>query len=162
MITISPVSRRDYKIWPAEKFAAICDFLIEKYKAQILFLWGPGEIHFIESVRQHMNNQDLGDYAIPTLRETVSLLKFSDFHFGNDNGPMHFANAAGTPSLAVFGRPLMENWIDLSNQKNRGIEFDPGCKHQCTYPDCQLACINDLEVEDVKQELHKSLEFLKL
>lgn len=158
LISISPVSRREYKVWPATYFSAICDFLIETYKAQILFLWGPGEYHFIEAVRNNMKYKDLGDYDIPTLRETVALLKNVNLHVGNDNGPMHFANAAQKPSIAIFGRPLMQNWIEPGNQKHLGIEYDPNCKNACYYPKCQLACIKGVEISAVKELIQKLLK----
>ncbi len=153
LISVSPVSRRDYKIWPATRFSKICDFLIEHYQAQILFLWGPDEHHFVKAVRKNMKNSDLGDYEIPTLRETVSLLKNVRLHIGNDNGPMHFANAAGIPSIAIFGKPLKENWIEANSQKHLGIDFDPGCKNQCYYPKCQLECIENIQVDEVKKAI---------
>ena len=161
LISVSPVSRRDYKIWPASRFSTICDFLIKHYKSQILFLWGPGEYHFVEAVRKGMKNKDLGDYEVPTLRETVALLKKVDLHIGNDNGLMHFANAAGIPSVAIFGRPLMKNWIEPDHRRHLGIEFDPGCKNHCFYPKCQLECLNGVEVDTVKTLIGKLLSSLK-
>ncbi len=148
LISVSPVSRKAYKVWPAQKFAKVCDYLIQEYKAQILFLWGPGEYHFIQSVRNHMRNNSLPDYNIPSIRETVALLEKSDLHFGNDNGPMHFAYAAGIPTVAIFGRPAMENWLPLNNKKHLGIEYNPGCKLTCTYPECGLECL-DINWESV-------------
>jgi heptosyltransferase III len=161
LISVSPVSRRDYKIWPADRFSAVCDFLIENYQAQIIFLWGPGEYHFIEAVRKNMQNRDLGDYEIPTLRETVALLKKVDLHIGNDNGPMHFANAAGRPSIAIFGRPLMENWLEPDSPTHLGIEFDPGCKKKCFYPKCQLECLTGIEIKTVTKTIQSLLNHLK-
>ena len=43
VVSLSPVSRQPYKVWPAERFATIADWLVQKYKAKILFLFGPGK-----------------------------------------------------------------------------------------------------------------------
>ncbi len=158
LISLSPVSRQKYKVWPAADFAWLADRLIQEYKAQILFLWGPGEKHFIQALRREMKEKDLGDYPIPSLGETKALLEKMDLHLGNDNGPMHFAIAAGTPSLAIFGRPRAENWTPPNQNRHLAIEHDPGCKKACHYPHCQLECLRDLKKERVWALLQKQLE----
>lgn len=157
VISVSPVSRQPYKVWPAENFATVCDHLVEKFNAQILFLWGPGEYHFIESVRQQMKHSSLPDYDIPTIGETVGILEKVDLHLGNDNGPMHFAIATGVSTLAIFGRPLKKNWCPPNSSKHLAIEFDPGCKNSCTYPNCQLECLTGTSPQIVIEELNSLL-----
>jgi len=150
LVSVSPVSRQPYKVWPADNFAQICDYLVETYQAQILFLWGPGEYHFVEAVRKKMTQKSLPDYDIPTIAETVALLEQVDLHIGNDNGPMHFAIAAEVPTIAIFGRPLLRNWTPPNSSKHLAIEHDPGCKENCVYPKCELECIRDLNLGGVK------------
>lgn len=149
LISLSPVSRREYKVWPAEYFARVADHLVERYDAQILFLWGPGEYHFIKKVRDQMKRSALPKYEVPTLAETVGLLEQVDLHVGNDNGPMHFAIAAGTKTVAVFGRPLLKNWTPPDHPKHLAVEFDPGCKYHCVFPDCGLECLKGISPEHV-------------
>ncbi len=149
LVSVSPVSRRKYKIWSAEKFAAVCDALVDEWDAQILFLWGPGEYQFIRDVREKMRHAALPDYDIPTISETVALLKRVDLHVGNDNGPMHFAISTSVRTVAIFGRPLQRNWTPPNQNRHLAIEFDPGCKESCHYPDCELECIRDVSVETV-------------
>lgn len=157
LVSVSPVSRREYKVWPAEKFAAVCDALIEKHNAQILFLWGPGEYHFIEAVREKMQFEALPDYNIPTISETVALLKRVDLHLGNDNGPMHFAISTGVRTVAIFGRPLARNWTPPDQKHHLTVEFDPGCKEACHYPKCELECIRQVSVDSVLEKTGKQI-----
>lgn len=154
IISISPVSRREYKVWPAENFAAICDYLIETCSAQILFLWGPGEYGFVKDVRDKMKYEALPDYPVPSISETVALLEHVDLHIGNDNGPMHFAIAAGIPTIAIFGRPKAENWTPPGSQRNLAVEFDPGCKDTCCYPKCGLECLRKVTPEEVVEKIN--------
>ena len=153
VVSLSPVSRQPYKVWPADRFAQVADWLIEKYNAKILFLFGPGEKHFVESVRALMKMPALPDYSVPTLPETLSILKRVDLHLGNDNGIRHFAVAADTPSLAIFGRPWAANWTPPDQTLHHALEFDPGCKKKCVYPKCKLECLKGVNVEAVKTEL---------
>lgn len=158
LVSVSPVSRRDYKVWPAERFADLCDFLIGEYSAQILFLWGPGEYHFIEAVREKMRYAALPDYDIPSISETVALLKQVDLHIGNDNGPMHFAISTGVRTVAIFGRPLMRNWTPPGQDRHLAVEFDPGCKESCHYPKCKLECIRELEPDLPRQKVVEQMD----
>lgn len=158
LVSVSPVSRQPYKVWPAEYFAAVCDSLVETFNAQILFLWGPGEYHFIEDVRKAMKMGSLPDYDIPTIGETVAILEKVDLHLGNDNGPMHFAIAADVPTCAIFGKPLKKNWSPPNSPKHVAIEYDPGCKRTCTYPNCQLECLTGTKPQHVIEQLGKLLQ----
>lgn len=157
LISISPVSRKDYKVWPANHFAEVADFLIEQFNAQVLFLWGPGEHDFVQAVRNSMRCQALPDYDIPSISETVALLKRVDLHIGNDNGPMHFAIATGVKTVAIFGRPLLRNWIPPNQDTHLAVEFDPGCKENCHYPKCELECIRGVSVESVLEKVRKQI-----
>ncbi|MDP7620852.1 MAG: glycosyltransferase family 9 protein [SAR324 cluster bacterium] len=153
VVSLSPVSRQPYKVWPAERFALIADWLIKTYNAKVLFLFGPGELHFIDSVRKAMTQTALPDYAVPTLTETLAILNKVDLHLGNDNGPRHFAVAGGTPTVTIFGRPWAANWTPPQQTLHRTLEYDPGCKNKCVYPKCNLECLEGVTVEAVKTEL---------
>ena len=169
VVSISPVSRQPYKVWPAPNFAKIADCLVEQFGTKILFIHGPGEAHFVHRVRQNMQQQALPDYPIPTLAQTKAIFEKVHLHVGNDNGPCHFAISAGTPTVAVFGKPKAANWTppaDASSNafpRHQAVEFDPGCKNHCTYPQCNhLSCINKVPLEQVKQTVFHLIEQLQL
>jgi ADP-heptose:LPS heptosyltransferase len=160
VVSLSPVSRQPYKVWPPERFAMIADWLVENYKAKILYLFGPGEGHFIDAVRKAMKKKALPDYDTPSLSETLAILNRVDLHLGNDNGPRHFAVACGTPTLTIFGRPWAANWTPPQPTQHRALEFDPGCKNKCTFPKCELECLHGVTVEAVQTELEKMIKTL--
>ncbi len=150
LVSLSPVSRQPYKVWPSESFAEVADWLVEEFQAKILFLWGPGEQHFVDAVRSKMRNPALPDYDVPTLGQTSALLEKARLHVGNDNGPRHFAIAVGTPTVAVFGKPRVVSWTPPESEWHLALEHDPGCKSQCRFPDCGLECLHGVSVEAVK------------
>jgi len=149
LITISPVSRQPYKVWPLENFAEICDYLIERYKVKILFIYGHGEEHFVKRVKSMMNNDTLPLYPPISLAETRAVFEKAVMHIGNDNGLMHIAISAGIPTVAVFGRPMSARWTPPDSSINIGIDYDPGCKKNCTYPECGLECLKSIKTERV-------------
>ena len=142
VISISPVSRQPYKRWPLENFAQLADWLIEQYEVKVLFVYGPGEEEFVDTLRRQMRYEALPNYDPPNLAQTRALFEQVILHIGNDNGPRHFAVAADIPTVAIFGRPLAMNWTPPNQNKHLSFEFNPGCKTQCDYPNCQLECLN--------------------
>jgi len=96
--------------------------------------------------------------GIPDLLQTRALLGKMDIHFGNDNGLRHLAIAARIPTLGIFGKPSAVNWTPPGPTQHRSVEYDPGCKQSCTYPECEhLSCIRDVPVDEVHQALKKLL-----
>ena len=153
IVTISPVSRQPYKVWSGENFAVVCDYLIKHYGAKILFIYGPGEINFVKNVTKHMKEappeipQD-----IPSISQTKAIFELAKLHVGNDNGPMHFAISAKIPTVAIFGQPMAENWTPVSDI-NYAVEYDPGCKTNCTYPKCALECLSKIDPKRVIEKI---------
>lgn len=163
VVSLSPVSRQPYKVWPPKNFAQIADYLIERFNCKILFIYGPGEEKFVEDVRQYMRKEALPDYDVPTLGQTRAIFEKVRLHIGNDNGPCHFAIAAGTPTVAVFGKPKAINWTPPHQQRHQAVEYNPGCKNECTYPQCNhLDCINGVPVKDVQDTVLTLINQLQL
>jgi ADP-heptose:LPS heptosyltransferase len=159
LVALCPVSRQPYKVWPAKHFARIADVLIERYGAQVLLFWGPGEESFVNAVRAEMTYRALPDYPVPDLPRMAALLERCHVYVGNDNGPRHFAIAVGTPTVAVFGRPFPENWTPPGQPLHQAVAYDPGCKANCTYPRCtHLNCINAVPYRAVEQAVESLLE----
>lgn len=163
LVTISPVSRQPYKVWPAQNFAIVADHLVEKFGAKILFVFGPGEEFFVEDVKKHMKTSALPtNYPMPSLAQTKALFERAKLHIGNDNGPAHFAISANIPVITIFGEPRAENWSPTNNQKVVALEHDPGCKSNCVYPRCQLECLTSTSPQIVCSAADKLIAQEKL
>ena len=108
------VSRRDlilgihpgggwlYKLWDAERFAALADRISEKYGAKVLVFAGPDEASLQDQVMNSMKSSPIPVKDVG-LRETAALIQKCDLYIGNDTGPMHIAAAVGTQVVAIFG-----------------------------------------------------------
>lgn len=91
----------EYKLWPPERFAAVADALAREHGAPAALLAGPDDdariAAFAEaSALAHPVARDM------SLRQMAALIAASDLHVGNDTGPMHIADAVGTPAVALF------------------------------------------------------------
>jgi len=160
LVALCPISRRQFRVWPAKHFARLADVLIERYGAKVLLFWGPGEEPFVNAVRAAMIHNALPDYPVPTLRGMAALLEQCHLYVGNDNGTRHHAIAVGTPSVTVFGQSHPEHWTPPGDPRHRGVARDPGCKDRCSYPRCGLECIRDVPFEAVERETESLLELL--
>jgi len=112
VVAFSPVSRRPKKVWPAARFAEVCDRWAERAGLRYLPVFGPGEEPQVERVIERLRHRDAVIYPCPVLPfgALLPLVSRCSFYFGNDNGIRHVAVAAGIPSAAIFGRPNPVSW----------------------------------------------------
>ncbi|MCK4312693.1 MAG: glycosyltransferase family 9 protein [Candidatus Cloacimonetes bacterium] len=130
IIAVSPVSVRSYRVWDAENFAKLCDHLIEKYKVKIIFTWGPGEYHFIESILLKMKNKPNTNYKITNIKQLKAIYEKSSLFIGNDNGPRHIAIISGIPTIGIFSHLYASHWTPPGIRKHIAIQPDkPGIKN---------------------------------
>jgi ADP-heptose:LPS heptosyltransferase len=112
VVAFSPVSRRPGKVWPARRFAEVCDRWTERVGLRYVPVFGPGEEPLVEQVIRQIRHHEAVLYPCPPVSfgALVPLIARCSFYFGNDNGIRHAAIAAGIPSAAVFGPPNPISW----------------------------------------------------
>jgi len=160
VISVSPTSRRHFKRWSLERYALVCDFLISKYKARIILVWGPGEKSVLEKLKAFSKNELIISPPTPTLQELGAILERCDFHFGNDNGTKHIAVAVGAPTLTIYGPPSHVSWTFPDEKKHRWTQTENLCedcekvKHRCK----KLSCLDSIQIEDIVKELKRLLK----
>ncbi|HTB81742.1 MAG TPA: glycosyltransferase family 9 protein [Opitutaceae bacterium] len=154
VLLVHPGSRSPFRLWPAEKFAAVCDRVQDQLGIQAVLVGGPGEKELIEEIRRHAQMHLL------TLEEPLSLPRFAALaRLGtlllcHDSGPMHIAAAVGTPVVALFGsqNPIM--WRPLG--PHHTVLQPPLPCRNCVAPGVCVPgdsyrnyCVQNLEIETV-------------
>jgi heptosyltransferase-2 len=91
------------KRWPAERYAALADRLIDELGAQVLLVGSNAEAGVSLEVSGQMRNQPLTLTGQTDLAELVATLSLVDLLVTNDTGPAHIASALGRPTLVIFG-----------------------------------------------------------
>lgn len=95
---------RAIKQWPETRFRELAEQLVRDRSASIVLTGTPGERAQLEVVRAALppgRVVDLsGDVDLLTAAAVIAQL---DLFVTGDTGPMHLANAVGTPIVAVFG-----------------------------------------------------------
>jgi heptosyltransferase-2 len=91
------------KRWPAERYAALADRLVDELGAQVLLVGSNAEADVSLEVSKQMRNQPLTLAGQTDLAELVATLSLVDLLVTNDTGPAHIASALGRPTLVIFG-----------------------------------------------------------
>jgi len=91
------------KRWPAERYAALADRLIDELGAQVLLVGSNAEAGVSQEVSGQMRRQPLTLTGQTDLAELVATLSLVDLLVTNDTGPAHIASALGRPTLVIFG-----------------------------------------------------------
>lgn len=102
-LVVHPGSRSEFRLWPAEYFAAVLNKIHTDGTASVTFVAGPTEQVLIDNVQRLLN------FPAACIRDTLSLPQLGallaefDALLCHDSGPMHVAAAVGTPVIALFG-----------------------------------------------------------
>ena len=90
------------KRWPAERYAAVGDRLIES-GANVVLIGSPGELDVSQDACKHAQRQPIVLTGKTTVAEAAAIISMADILITNDTGPAHIGAALGTPTLVIFG-----------------------------------------------------------
>jgi ADP-heptose:LPS heptosyltransferase len=112
-ILIHPGSRSPFRIWPADRFAAVADRLQDELGAQVFLVAGPAEQALVQEIRRHAQTHLVALDRAFAVGQFAALLAQSDVFLCHDSGPMHVAAAVGTPVVALFSSQNATIWRPL-------------------------------------------------
>jgi len=156
-VVLSPSASCPSKRWPAERFGELADKISARHPVEILAIGAPAERPLIERLRgaAKVRVHDLsGKLSLGTL---AALLSRAALLISNDSGPVHIANAVGTPAISIFGRRQAglspKRWGPLDS-RSRVVWKDAGCD-PCLAHACEIhfICLDRITAEDVFQEV---------
>lgn len=157
-ISVSPTSRRKFNFYSSDRYAQICDWLMQEFAAKIILVWGPGEEKIVQDVLSKMRSKPIISPTTPTLLELGAVLERCDLHIGNDNGTKHIATAVGKPTFTIYGPNSPLSWTFPDPLRHSYVKKEVDClnceneKHKCK----SLECL-DCSVEEVKTKLREFL-----
>ena len=153
-VAVSPIALWDTKLWEDEKFARLCDRIMEELEVRVIFT-GSGRKK-LESIQSRMRFPALNLGGKTTLRDLAYLYKLSSLVITTDSGPMHIAAAVGTPVVALFG-PTDPSRTGPYGEGHTVIRKELACS-PCFLKKCEIMkCMLDITVEDVYHIVSKNL-----
>lgn len=125
------------KRWPAERYAALADSLIDELSAEVLLIGSPEEVDVSLDVRRRMRNSPIMMTGKTDLAQAAAVLSLVDLLVTNDTGPAHIASALGRPTLVIFGptNPLTTR------------PFSPAAEIVRHPPDCAPCMLRDCPID---------------
>jgi len=145
------------KRWPAERYAALADSLIEKLNAEVLLIGSPDELDVSLEVSRGMRNRVVMLTGKTDLAQVAAVLSSVDLLVTNDTGPAHIAAALGKPTLVIFGptNPLTTRPFSSVAEL---VRHPPDCA-PCMLRDCPIdhRCMTAISPEEVFARAHVML-----
>ena len=146
------------KRWPAERYAALADSLIEKLNAEVLLIGSPEELDVSLELSRSMRNKVFNLTGKTDLSQIAAVLSCVDLLVTNDTGPAHLAAALGRPTLVIFGptNPLTTRPFSSVAEL---VRHPPDCA-PCMLRDCPIdhRCMTAISPEEVFARAHVLLE----
>jgi heptosyltransferase-2/heptosyltransferase-3 len=91
------------KRWPAPRFAALADRIVEETGAKIIVVGHGADQPLARQMRLSMRHPSVDLVGQTTIGQLAALLRRSHLYIGNDSLPLHLAVAVGTPVVGMFG-----------------------------------------------------------
>ena len=120
-VIISPCSSKAYRNWNTQGYAAIADYIKEKYNFNIILTGGNSNIEkqYATDIIQLSSCNPTNLIEKTNIKELLSITKDAVFIISPDSGPAHMATAMATPVIGLYAttnpdraRPyLSSKWI---------------------------------------------------
>ena len=101
-IVLSPGGGWRSKCWPAERYGKLAQRIQQELQLRCVINAGPGEEDLVRAVLATAESAQPIRYS-GTLGQLIALLKNARAVVAGDTGPLHLADALGTPVVAIFG-----------------------------------------------------------
>ncbi len=149
-IGVHPGARASVRRWPAERFAHAADALARRTGGRVVITSGPDERETADEVACRMETPALNLAGRTSLGGLAAVIAALDLFVGNDTGPVHLAEAVGTPSVSIFGPADHTRWASLDLARHPIVREPVGC-NPCAYRECPIdhRCLRRIEPERV-------------
>ena len=173
VLLISPCSSHVHRNWRAERYAAIADHAIEDHGMTVVLSGGPSALEAsmgqaIESAARNSSRSSIINLiGKDTLPQLVALLQRADVVLSPDSGPVHLANALGTPVIGLHASTWSKrsgpyNSLDLCVDKFR----EAAQQYRDTTPEllrwgtriAEPGVMDLVEVSEVRDRLEQALQ----
>jgi heptosyltransferase-2 len=137
------------KRWPAERYAALADMLIEEAGADVVLVGAREELGVTREVVALMRREPIVLTGETDLARSVAVLGRADLLVTNDTGPAHVAAALGRPVVVIFGptNPLTTRpFAELAEVVRRPPDCAPCMLRDCPIDHRCMTAVSPAEV----------------
>lgn len=165
-VIVFPGTGADYKKWPADRFAKICDYLVSKNIIPVV-CGSSGDKKTTDEVMNNISSSNKEKVINLTNKTDIftlgALLKKAAFYFGSDTGILHLAVAVGCPTLCIMGLGAHGVFFPYDNEEKNISIFAKNMPCENDGWDCRLTvpsgspapCIEAITFEQAKAEVDR-------
>lgn len=140
------------KCWLPERFREVTMRLLQRQDITVVYFGDQGSAPLVKSICQGLPERVVDLAGVTSLRELACLISVCDVLLTNDSGPMHIADAVGTPLVALFGS-TSEKMTGPTNQSiviHKHVECSPCYQRTCPI---DFRCMKRIETDEVYQKI---------
>jgi len=145
------------KQWFPERFKLLAESLANQ-RHRVLILGGENERELGEAILAGLpDNRSMNLAGATNIRELMATLCVCDGLVTNDSGPLHLADALGTPAVALFGS-TDSTWTGPQGAKHEILQAEVAC-NPCFLRECPLdmECMRSLTSESARLAVDRIL-----
>lgn len=145
------------KCWLPERFRQVTQQLLAHEDVSIVYFGDLSSMSLVKEICQGFSFRVVNLAGLTTLRELASLIQICDVLLTNDSGPMHMADALGTPLIALFGSTseIVTGPYRSKNVIHKHTSCSPCFKRRCPI---DFRCMKQIEVDEVYTEVCRLLK----
>jgi ADP-heptose:LPS heptosyltransferase len=153
LLAVAPGAKRSMNRWPRTNFVNVAKRWVV-LGGKVVVIGGHEDISVGEEIVSSCGRSAMNFCGQTSIQETLVILERSVVALTNDSGPMHLADAIGTPCVVAFSaRDFPNRWYPTGD-KHKIIRKSTCCS-PCLAEVCNngLICIESISVDDVWEEL---------
>ena len=159
-LCVHPGGRLPLKRWPSDRWAVLCDRMIDRFQLPLLLLSAESETEWVGKIITMMRNRPRTLAGMTNIRQLSGVIARASLLVCNDSAPMHIAAALGTPTVAIFG-PSKSVETGPFGAGHLVVEKDFPCRAACDESRCtnrkRNACMEAITVENVFQAVERQM-----
>ncbi len=136
------------KLWPAERFGQLADWLWREFAWKSVVTYGAGEERLAQSVVSHAKS-GAAQMLDATLKQLVVLARRARLFVSGDTGPLHIAAACRTPIVGIYGPTSAERngpFDPLDVTVGRDLWCRPNChRRRCWHWNCMEISLSHMQ-----------------
>lgn len=148
LIGINPGGHRPSRRWDWKNFAQVCQALTTRYRMKIIITGTKDEDRLVRKIASALPAQIVDTCGKLSLSQLAALIRRCNLYITNDTGPMHIANALGTPLVAIIGPGPMKTAPYLSDKciiLKKDVDCSPCFKFRCK----DMRCLRTITTDEV-------------
>ncbi|MFH1791406.1 MAG: lipopolysaccharide heptosyltransferase II [Candidatus Omnitrophota bacterium] len=158
VIAVNPGGNWDPKRWPPEKYAELCDLLIQRLKARVVVTGAEKDIDLYLKIQELMKEKMISLCGSTTLRQMAAVFKKCSVVLSGDSGPLHIALAMRSKAVALFGPTSPSITGPYGDGDYVVLQHDIGCKVPCYNSRCRRNnCMRAINSDEVFSQVRRML-----